>query len=79
MSLFSLVPVSPPEAPAPPRPGEIARGPWWSIRREGDDWLLCYLSADLHGREKRVMLTEAEARSVVGDAGLARYYLPPAG
>lgn len=75
MSLFSL---GAPRTPEPRRrPGEIARGGYWSILREGDDYLLCYLSAGLVGRERRLLLHEAEARSIMAGHVAVEQFLPP--
>jgi hypothetical protein len=63
VSLFTLGEPRTPEPRA--RPGEIARGDYWSIVREGDDYILCYLSGELLGREKRLVLDEREARSIM--------------
>lgn len=61
-----------------PGAGEIARGDWWRIVREGDDYLLCYLSAALPGREQRLPVHEGEARAMAaGDVPVALFV--PAG
>lgn len=58
-----------------PRPGEIARGDYWSILREGDEYLLCYLTTELLGREKRMLLHEREARDIVDGRTPVELYL----
>lgn len=58
-----------------PRPGEIARGDYWSIVREGDDYVLCYLSSELLGRERRLQLHEREARDIADGRTPVEFYL----
>lgn len=47
------------------RAGELARGDYWSLVRKGDDYFLCYLSDELLGREKRLLLCEHEVRPIL--------------
>jgi hypothetical protein len=74
MSLFTLATRRVPQAQS--RAGEIARGDFWSVLREGDDHILCYLSAGLHGREERLHLSEDEARGIVDGRVAVEHFLP---
>ena len=75
MTLFTLGAMR--TAEPVPRAGEIARGDYWAILREGDDYLLCYLSGDLLGRERRLLLSEAEARAILaGHTPVEQLLLP---
>lgn len=68
-----------PRTPANPitRPGEIARGDYWSIVREGEDYVLRYLSRGLLGREERLLLHEREANAIASGDTPIEQFLPP--
>lgn len=59
------------------RAGEIMRGPYWAITRDGDDYILCYLSSDLAGTEKRITMQEEQVRAIIAGSSSVVPFLPP--
>ena len=56
---FKLVPgVYPP--PATPDPDELLRGDWWSILLKDGQYILDYISGELAGRGKQLVISKEE-------------------
>ena len=47
--------------PAPRQPGTVAEGGFWSVVRRGEAYVLDYVSGELAGRARQVVISEEEA------------------
>ena len=51
-------------SPAPPRPGELARGSSWALLQRDGGYVLHFMSGAVGGLSKDISLSEAEAEAI---------------
>ena len=59
---------APPFEPSPLAPGELFRGPYWSVYLEDETYVLGYISGELAGRFKRLEISKSEADQLMAGA-----------
>lgn len=64
---FKLVPgVYPP--PSEPDPDEVLRGDWWSVLFQDGQYILDYISGELAGRVKQLVISKEEYERIKSGA-----------